>query len=584
MERVAQPRGLPAWPLGWARAGRARPDYGALGLYALALVATGAVLLPIGVTLVASLREGLLTDGGPWALTNFQTVVTHPRFGQVVGNTLALGLGTVAVMLAIAVPLTWLVARSDLPGRGLVYTLLVAQVAIPSFLTAMAYVFLLNPRNGMVNLWLKGLLGVAAPIFNVQSVAWMAALQGIVLVPAAVFMMLAAFAAMDPTLEEAAAVSGLPRAQILLRVVCPMLLPSILAAGLFFFVIAVEIFDFAGIIGMPADIFVVSSWIYDLTHPSTGLPLYGPASSVGVLLMAITVPAVVLYLWATRSAGRYVTVTGKRVRARPLPLGRWRWPALAFVGAYFSLSFAIPALTLFWASVVPYLQPPSAAALGRASFQSYAYALSFFGTPLKNTLLLMVATATLACALSLCVSWVVTRSRLPGRRVLDGVVFLAPAIPALIGAVAFMYVALSIYRVAPLYGTIWLIVLALAVRALAFTSRTLNGAAIQLHPELDEAARVSGLPTLASFRRIFVPLVAPALVYAWTWVAVLAARDLTTPIMLYARDNPTVATLIFNLQANGKSDQAAAVAVLLMGVLIVVSIVARRLARGYLAA
>jgi iron(III) transport system permease protein len=242
---------------------------------ALVLLGLAGVLGPLFVTLWSSLREGLLVDGGPLVLANYATALGDPRFPGVLANTLLLGVGTVAVMLAFALPMVWILARTDFPWKGLVVTLLTVKIAIPGFLTAMAYIFLISPRSGIVNAALQGALGLAEAPFSIYSLPWIAALQGLVLVPAGAFMMLAAFRAMDPALEEAAAVSGMPAHQVWLRITLPMMAPAVLATALFFFVIAIEIFDFAGLIGLPARIVVLSTWIYDLTHPAVGQPDYG---------------------------------------------------------------------------------------------------------------------------------------------------------------------------------------------------------------------------------------------------------------------------------------------------------------------
>ena len=219
---------------------------------ALVLLGLAGVLGPLFVTLWSSLREGLLVDGGPLRAGELRHGARRPALPGVLANTLLLGVGTVAVMLAFALPMVWILARTDFPWKGLVFTLLTVKIAIPGFLTAMAYIFLISPRSGIVNAALQGALGLAEAPFSVYSLPWIAALQGLVLVLGGAFMMLAAFRAMDPALEGAAAVSGMPTHQVWLRITLPMMAPAVLATALFFFVIAIEIFDFAGLIGLPA--------------------------------------------------------------------------------------------------------------------------------------------------------------------------------------------------------------------------------------------------------------------------------------------------------------------------------------------
>jgi iron(III) transport system permease protein len=189
----------------------------------------------------------------------------------------------------------------------------------------------------------------------------------------------------------------------------------------------------------------------------------------------------------------------------------------------------------------------------------------------------MGTSVALALIWSATVSWVVTRSRTRVARWVDAVVFLSPAVPSMVAAVAFQMLGIALHKWLPLYGTIWLIAIAMSTRMLAFCTRTVNGAALQIHAELDEAAYASGVSPFVAFRRVFLPIVAPALFYAAIMVGMLSARELTLPLMINTGHAPLVSTLIFDLQTNGNFGAAAAVGLYMIVVLLALVFAARRL-------
>jgi iron(III) transport system permease protein len=336
------------------------------------------------------------------------------------------------------------------------------------------------------------------------------------------------------------------------------------------------VFDFVGLIGMPGRVEVLSLWIYDATHPVTGVPDYGFAGAAGMLMFVLSGGAIALYVRYLRESQRYAVLRGKARHSEPLKLGRWRWAAITFVLVWLFLAFVIPVITLVWVSLVPFLQPPSAKAFAALNTKSYGFALTHLGTPLKNTLLVMAGAVILAVTWSASVSWIVTRSRTRLARWVDAIVFLSPAVPTMVAAVAFQMMGMSIHRWIPLYGSIWLIAIAMGTRMLAFGTRTVNAAALQIHAELDEAAYASGVSRLVTFRRIFLPIVMPALFYAALMVGMLAARELTLPLMINTGYAPLVSTLIFDLQTNGDFAGAAAVGIYMIAILLALVLVARK--------
>ena len=514
-------------------------------------------------------------DVDKFSLANYYELFSQDELGSVTGRTILLGFGTVFWMFLFSFPFAWLLARSDFRYRTGLFSLLTAKLAIPGFITAMSYVWLFNPTSGLVNQFFGMTKFNGGALFDVYQLSWICFLQGIVLVPGGVFMMLPAFRNLDASLEEAAWVSGVSKAHTIRRIVLPLLGPSMVAVSIFYFVIGVEMFDFVAIIGMPGDVLVM--WIYDAIAESDGPPNLGFAGAAGVVLFAICGGAIVFYARFLRQAKKYAVVGGKVRASAPQPLGKLRWAAYGCVGFWLVASIIVPVITIIWVALVPFFQPPSAAALESVSLASFYDAMDWIGEPLKNTLILMVGSVVIAASLATSITWLVTRSQNRMAHWADSIVFLAPAVPTIVTGVAFQFLGIAIFHWLPLFGTIWLVAIAMGTRMLAYCTRTMNATSLQIQFELDEAAYASGVSKLETFRKIFLPLMAPAIFYSALMVGMLAARDLTLPLVMNTGNSEVVATLIYNLQTNGEQNAAAAVALYMIVVLVLLALFARRI-------
>ena len=548
-------------------------SFGIGWVYLLAGIGLFLVCISVFGNVITSFSEE--GDVDRFSLSNYTELFSQDTLGSVTGRTMVLGFGTVFWMFVFSFPFAWLLARTDFRFRTGLFTLLTAKLAIPGFITAMSYVWLFNPTSGLVNQLFGMTKFNGGALFDVYQLSWICFLQGIVLVPGGVFMMLPAFRNLDASLEEAAWVSGVSKAHTIRRVVLPLLGPSMVAVSIFYFVIGVEMFDFVAIIGMPGDVLVM--WIYDAIAESDGPPNLGFAGAAGVMLFAICGGAIVFYARFLRQAKKYAVVGGKVRASTPQPLGKLRWAAYGCVGFWLLASIIIPVITIVWVALVPFFQPPSMAALQSVSLNSFYDAMAWIGKPLKNTLILMVGSVVIAASLATSITWLVTRSRTGMAHWADSIVFLAPTVPTIVTGVAFQFLGIAIYHWLPIFGTIWLVAIAMGTRMLAYCTRTMNATSLQIQFELDEAAYASGVSKLDTFRRIFLPLMAPAIFYSALMVGMLAARDLTLPLVMNTGNTEVVATLIFNLQTNGEQNAAAAVALYMIIVLVLLALFARRI-------
>ena len=339
----------------------------------------------------------------------------NTQAGKMLTNSLVFALGSAVLALVTGTVLAYVQVRTDVPFKGLLFAASLVPLIVPGILYAAAWIFLGDPNIGLVNtLLLRPLFGVD-PV-NVFSVAGMIWVQGLHLAPVAFLLMVAAFRAMDPSLEESAAMSGAPRRTILRKITIPLLRPALVSAALLMFVQSLESFEVPGLLGLQNGIYVFTSRIYFVLRQ---FPIdYGAAGAYALRLLAIAAAGVLLSGWLPRNASGYQTVTGKAFRPQPIRLGRARpWVGAGVVG-YFLVTVVLPVGVLVYASLLKFYAAPSLEAIRTMTLDNYATVLQMplAGTALTNSLLLGIGSATVVMLLTSVVSWVVVRTRLPGRR------------------------------------------------------------------------------------------------------------------------------------------------------------------------
>jgi iron(III) transport system permease protein len=534
----------------------------ASGLSVFLMIVIG---VPVVMVVLMSLRTGFPGETVPLTLENYLEVYANPRTYQVLLNTLFFAVASVSVSLVITVPLVWILMRTDIPLKKTIYVLLTIGILIPVFLRTIAWIILLSPRIGLLNKWLQQIFDLAGPPFNLYSLTGMAFVQGVSFVPGAFFMLAAAYRSMDPSLEEAAYTSGVGKLRTFFKINIPITWPAIAAVMVYLFMTALAVFEVPAIIGLPARILVLSSLIFQSTTPTTGLPDYGMAGAYGAIMLLFGLVFAFLYVRLVKQGKKYTVITGRGYRPREIALGPWKWPALAFVFSYLSIEVFIPFLVLLWTSLLPYLQLPSADALSLLTFKHYWEIPAHVGAkPFINTLILMFVVPTLTMFLSVLVSWVVIRTQVSFRGFLDTLAFVPHAVPGILMAVGLAYLGLSYRDVFPLYGTIFIIIIAHTINWIAYGTRTTNSVMIQVHRELEEAGRVSGASVPRVLWKIVLPLIAAGVLNSWVWIGLLSYREVTMALTLYTRNNVVISTVVWQFWGSGWVPQVAALGVILI--------------------
>jgi iron(III) transport system permease protein len=521
--------------------------------------------VPVVMVLLMSLRTGFPGETVPLTIENYLYAYANPKTYQVLVNTLFFAVASVSVTLLITVPLVWILMRTDIPLKKTIFVLLTVGILIPVFLRTIAWIMVLSPRIGLLNQWLVSMFDLTNPPFNLYSLPGMAFVQGVSFVPGAFFMLAAAYRSMDPSLEEAAYTSGVGKVKTFLKINIPITWPAIAAVMVYLFMTALAVFEVPAIIGLPARILVLSSLIYQSTTPSTGLPDYGMAGAYGAIMLCFGLVLAFLYVRLVKQGKKYTVITGRGYRPREIALGRWKWAALVFVFFYLAIEVFIPFLVLLWASLLPYLQLPSAEALSLLTFKHYLEIPDHVGIkPFVNTLILMFAVPTVTMILSVLVSWVVIRTQVSFRGLLDTLAFVPHAVPGILMAVGLAYLGLAYRDIFPIYGTILIIVVAHTINWIAYGTRTTNSVMIQVHRELEEAGRVSGASAPRVLWKIVLPLIAAGVLNSWVWIGMLSYREVTMALTLYTRNNVVISTVVWQFWGSGWVPQVAALGVILI--------------------
>jgi len=539
-------------------------------LAVVACISVIVIMLPLFM-LWLSLREAHpIEPVSAYSLLHYAEVFGDPFTLHVLWNTLQFSLISLAVALCFGVPTAWLVERTDLPGKPIVLTLMTIGLLMPGFAAAMGWLFMLHPRIGIINRMLMDLFSLSDAPFNIASIAGMGWVMGLSLAPLAFIMTAAVLRALDPALEESANMSGAGFFNVLRKVTLPLAWPGILAAGIYIFTIGFAAFDVPAIIGWSNKIYTFSTYLLLQLSQTEGLPRYGVVSALSMVVIFVSGMLIWWYSRLQAHAHRYQVVTGKGYRPRILALGRYTWLAWTFLGTYFVLSKLLPLLVIVWASLLPYFRYPSAAALKTVSlrqFQNIQWDMTFDG--IINTGILMVLTPTLTLAIAICFSWVVLRSKIPGRTSFDFVAFLPHAIPNIVfGLAAMLFTVFILQSFLPIHGTIWILLFVFVIARLSYATRMTNATFMQIHRELEEAATMSGVSTGIIIWKVIVPLLGPTLIYAWLWMALLTYRELTLAVVLSTNDNVTLPIVVWNAWFAGGFGSAAALTLILMAMMV----------------
>ncbi len=494
-------------------------------------------------------------------------------------NSLQFAFGAALVAFVIGTALAWMNERTNTPFKQLFFAFSVIPLIIPGILFTVAWILLGSPKIGLVNLVLQRLFDTDAVFVNVYSLWGMVWVDGLHYSPVAFLLMSAAFRAMDPALEESAVMSGASVLQVAARVTLPLAWPAVFATLLILFVRAIESFEVPALLGLPVGIQVFTSAIYQAVHryPSQ----IGLASAYGVTLLLLTSAGVYFQSRLSSRGAKYATMTGKGFRPRSIDLGGWRYLTTAVFLAYFALIVLLPFAVLLWSSLQKFYAVPSMEALGKLTLDPYRTIIGYpnITRSIWNSLVLALGSATIVMLVTSVICWIVVKTRLPGRWLLDNIASLPMVFPGLVLGLAIMI--LYLYLPLGIYGTLWIMLIAYVTRFMPYGLRYNTTSMLQIHKELEESAAMSGASWGTTFRRIILPLLKPGLVAGWIYVMIVSIRELSSSILLYSPGSEVVSIVIWELWENGQYVELSALGVMLILALFVLVLLAQWLGRKF---
>ncbi|HET9650676.1 MAG TPA: iron ABC transporter permease [Usitatibacter sp.] len=488
-------------------------------------------------------------------------------------------LGTSMFSFVVGTALAWMNERTNTPFKSLFYALSIIPLIIPGILFTVAWILLASPKIGILNLVLKDLFGLEHHVFDIYSMAGMVWVDGLHYSPMAFLLMSAAFRAMDPSLEESAMMSGASVPQVAWRITLRLSWPAIFATLLILFVRAVESFEVPALLGLPVGIQVFTSSIYQAVHkyPSQ----VGLASAYAVTLLLITTVGVYLQSRLSSRGSKYATMTGKGFRPRQIDLGPWRYVTAAIFIVYFLLIVVLPFAVLLWSSFQKFYSVPSMQALKNLTLDPYRFIVTYPNLigAVWNSLLLGVGSATIIMLVTSVICWIVVKTKLPGRWILDNIASLPMVFPGLVLGLAIMIFYLNVDI--GVYGTMWIMFIAYVTRFMPYGLRYNTTSMLQIHKELEESAAMSGASWGTTFRRVILPLLKPGLVAGWIYVMIVSIRELSSSILLYSPGTEVVSIVIWELWENGQYVELSALGVMFILALFVLVMVAQWLGKKF---
>jgi iron(III) transport system permease protein len=525
-------------------------------------------LVPLGYLL-----WGTFFNSRGFTLDWFRQAYSAIGLGEMMVNSIAFAAGATVIAVSIGTLLAYLIVRTDVPFKPLLMAASLVPLILPGILHTIAWILLASPRVGVYNKMIEPLLGPGS--INIFSLPGMMLVEGLHLAPLVFLLMVAAFRSMDPALEESALLSGASLPTVFRRVTMPLVRPALYAAILITVVRTLEAFEVPALLGIPEGRWVFTSRIWRVL--STFPPKYGQAGAYAMTLLVLSSLGVWWHSRLSKRAKSFQTVTGKGFRPRPVELGRWRRPATALIFSYFAFAVVAPMLIIVYASTQRFYSVPSLHTLTHLTAHNYSYTFSNPGTldALKNSLLLGVGSATLVMLFMAVAAWLVVRTRMRGRWMVDNLAFLPLVIPGLVLGVALLFVYLRFPI--PVYGTLWILLLAYLTRYMPYGMRYASSSMYQISSELEECAQTSGAGWTQTFRRVVLPLLVPGLLAGWIYILTVSVRELSSSILLYSPGNEVLSIRIWEEYQNGQFTELAALGVVMVVVLVALVAVAYKL-------
>jgi len=540
------------------------------------VIATGLVIVPAVFLLTGSFSTGMPYEKDrTFTLENYRQLFATADLWKLLWNTFWVAILTTTFTVIWGVSLAWIITRTNLPFGALIEQLLIIPFYFSPFMGGICWSLLAAPRVGILNMILISafpFLGSNGP-FNAYTSWGIIWTMSLYFVPFVFLFTSGALKSMDATLEESSQMSGATKFKTAVKITLPLVLPAIAGGSLLVFILAISQFGVPAILGLRGKFYVIATRLYTLvaSYP----PQYTLAASLGIFFFAVT--AILVYV-QTKILGKrqFTTVTGRGFRPRKIILGtKPKVLMLLFCLFYLVVAVILPIGVLLWTSLIKYLVPK----LGMAKYTLAHYADILFVYPptrlaIKNSLVLSIIGATIAIVLTGGIAWILHRTRLPGRKLLEYITMFPIAIPGVIFAVALLWTWISVPYI---YGTIWLLLICYITVYMPYGIRSTSATLIQLDKSMEECAQVCGSSWLHTIKTITVPLLRPGIIAGWTLLFIIFSRELVSSVFLSTSKSVVISVAMYDLYFQGVWGKLAAMSMIQTVITFSVLSIARKL-------
>jgi iron(III) transport system permease protein len=530
------------------------------GLALLIAILAFLSVYPLSMLLYGSLHSTPPGMAGTFNLDGYQAVLSQQSLITLL-NTVGIALAKTIPSLVIAVLLAWILARTDTPFRGTLEVLVTLPFFIPPILTAMAWGMLGNPQVGLLNQlyqWLTGSSSAPINVYSYGGVVWHMMQYS---VPFLFLLIVDAFRAMDPSLEEAARMCGASRLRTFRTITLQLILPALTSAAILSFIRGIENFESALFFGSPAGIHVITTEIYDSINQRSP-PQYQYATAASFVIMTLLF-LIVLLQWGLLRGRSFTTVSGKGYSPGVIKLGRWRWLTFAICALFFVVTVVLPIGQLLIGSFFKFFGFYQWDMLTLEHYQA-VFGSGEFWRGFRNTMLLGLAGASLTMVLGAMVAYISVRTRWRGRSLIDAMAWLPWMMPGIVLGVGFLWGFALLPHAIPIYGTIWALLLAYISLGTPLSVRVMSSAYSQLSFDLEECSRVHGANWLQTMWRIMIALTWPSFAVGWVLVFFGIMRELSASVLLYSVGSEVLSVVLLKLWANGNAEQVSVIGLIMM--------------------
>lgn len=520
------------------------------------------IIYPIGILIYNSFTIAEWGKPVIYTLKNYIKIFETSRYLMALKNTMIISFGTTAFAGILGLVLAWITARTNTPLRGKLEPLNLIPYFLSPFVGAICWMYIASPKVGFLNIFLMEAFNLPSPPLNIYSKGGIIWVLGIFWAPYVYLFMVGLFQKMDPALEEVARTCGASMLKTLKTVTFPLVLPGILFSLVIVFVISIGGFAVAASLGLPVGIHVLGTEIWELTCRYPGD--YNLASAVSMITFMICV-ALIFIQRKIILPREFITVTGKGYRPSLIDLGRWKYATLAFNFLYLFIAVIMPLVILLIVAIHK---------IWKGKIDLYNLTLNNFifvttqyeaaRSAIWNSLILGFVGATIGMLICVILVFILVRTKIKGRGVLDFVCSLPIGIPGIVLAMGILLA----YIKTPIYGTLWVLGLAYITHFLPIGLRNTNAIFLAISPELEESSRTCGASWVSTLKNISIPLMKSGLIGGWLILFLIFVKEINASILLFSSGNEVMSIVLFQLLEEYDATIVAAYATILTGILL----------------